>query len=689
MANTTVAYAVLGVYIIAVLVAGLFGAFLTFKHRKNDLVQEHFMAGKGLHHFTWFFTMSATLFSGYSVSGIVNEAFTQGWVVTRWIMAGVGIYAAFGIMAPRLHALGKSRHYFNTPEFVFDRYLPANNKRRWVAHCLGLLAFACLQLPIFTYLITQFQSIGIEVRTFTGGAITPLTSVLVAAAVLLICDLLGGMRAVAFTDVLQGVVLFFGSIIFLIIQKTELGGLETAHNYWANPALPQKGSIFLMQHIPPRQTIVAYFDFVFKTTIAATMFPHLTARLFAARNADVMRHGMATMNFTFFVVQLSSMITGWVAISALVGVIKPGQSAFGASLLLVAERGTGQAVASALLLASAICAMMSTADSALLAFSAMWVRDLYVKYIRKKAGAFEQLLFGKIVAVCGLVIGVTLALYTIEKGKPDLSSLFSLQNVTPIHVAPSVWLGLHWRGLRGEAVLIGWVCGLATTLGICFSDANIKLKLGSSDLTKSGLSSALIGCFVNFGLTILLGWAFQYGPYLLARLRGRAYATSADEETTTDVAIADTAEFTTAKLDEALDESSEDAVPEPGQRGTPLDIGPVRSRTLQPWLWLFMFLVLLFTIPFYRIPNSHDKYISAMATWAFTSLLLAGVLAITSCYMHLYLWEDYVPWSKGVSKVQVQVVTGDLPRGTATEAADGQMVIQAPPTAARAEPIKG
>ncbi len=55
---------------------------------------------------------------------------------------------------------------------------------------------------------------------------------------------------------------------------------------------------------PPKQ-------FVIKTTIAATMFPHLSQRLFAGRNASVVRSGLAVMGFTFFVVQLSSMITGW------------------------------------------------------------------------------------------------------------------------------------------------------------------------------------------------------------------------------------------------------------------------------------------------------------------------------------------------------------------------------------------
>jgi hypothetical protein len=85
------------------------------------------------------------------------------------------------------------------------------------------------------------------------------------------------------------------------------------------------------------------------------MFPHLFQRLFAAKSRQVMQRGLATMNFTFFVVQLSSMITGWVAIAALTGPLPKGSSAFSAVLLVVAQAGTGRAILAALLLAAGGC----------------------------------------------------------------------------------------------------------------------------------------------------------------------------------------------------------------------------------------------------------------------------------------------------------------------------------------------
>ncbi|PNW73816.1 hypothetical protein CHLRE_13g573900v5 [Chlamydomonas reinhardtii] len=712
MANTNVAYPVLGVYLLLVLGAGLLAAFVNRIHLRKghgDKVREHFMAGKGLGTFVWFWTMMATLFSGYSVSGIVNEAYGTGWMATRWIPGGVGLYIAFAVMAPRIHAVAKRRGYFTMSQVLFDRFSGPSSCHWIIPHIIALLAFFCLQLPVFTYLITQFQSLGREVRTFTAGDISATTAICVAASVLLICDLLGGMRAVAFTDVLQGVVLFCGSIIFLVIQKTELGGFEDAHNYWGNPANVAKPRVWNMQHVPNEVNQVSYFDFVFKTTAAATMFPHLTARLFAAKDAKVIRKGMSMMVFTFFVVQFSSMITGWVAIAAL-PVLPKGSSAFGAMLLLVAQQGTGQAVVSALLLASAICAMMSTADSALLACSSMWVRDLYTKYFRPHASEMEQLIFGKVVAIIALAIGVLLGNLSIETGKPDLSGLFALQNVTPIHVVPAVWLGLHWRGLRGEAVLVGFVTGLGVTLGIVFSDKNISRSVGS-DMTASGLSSAWIGFCINIALVISIGSLMQFFPRLFPWIK--PLPPPAEEEETapdsgdTDAASQDSQDAIAIAANEAaiaaakgieapelppvpVDAAGHHTIPAGHHAGEQysafvprwLDIGTRRDKTLNPYFWTFMGIVLLFTVPFYRPPGSKDGYVGSIGAWPFTSLFLSGILAICGSVTFLYFWTDYRP-------IKESVAPGMLPPQEVVVAEPGaENGAAVSVVAAAAEPIK-
>jgi hypothetical protein len=188
---------------------------------------------------------------------------------------------------------------------------------------------------------------------------------------------------------------------------------------------------------------------------------------------------------------------------------------------------------------------------------------------------------------------------TIQTGTPNLSALFSLQNVTPIHIAPAVWLGLHWRGLRGEAVLAGMVSGLAVTVGLVFSPYNVGLAKGL-DSTASGLSTAMIGFFVNFAVTVALGLALKYYPNLFGNALAAARRAAAIEH---------------------------------------LDIGAKRDKMLKPLPWALMFLLLLFTAPLCFRPGARNKFIGSMAVWPFISLLFSGVLAFIAAYAYLFLWE--------------------------------------------------
>lgn len=69
--------------------------------------------------------------------------------------------------------------------------------------------------------------------------------------------------------------------------------------------------------------------------------------------------------------------------------------------------------------------MMSTADSALLAFSSMWVKDLFVPYIRPQATQQQQIWFGRAMSVVGLSIGVALG-----EAWPAMSGLAHMHHVS-------------------------------------------------------------------------------------------------------------------------------------------------------------------------------------------------------------------------------------------------------------------
>lgn len=55
-----------------------------------------------------------------------------------------------------------------------------------------------------------------------------------------------------------------------------------------------------------------------------------------------------------------------------------------------------------------------------------------------------------------------------------------------------------------------------------------------------------------------------------------------------------------------------------------LDIGSKRDRINNPIIWIFLFLLLLFSVPFYRTPMARETYVGSIASWAFTSLFISG-----------------------------------------------------------------
>jgi len=95
----------------------------------------------------------------------------------------------------------------------------------------------------------------------------------------------------------------------------------------------------------------------------------------------------------------------------------PSAGVFASVASAVRATGKGGEFASALLLTAAICAMLSTADSSLIAFSTMWLRDFYLPYVNPGASAKEQLVFTRIMGVFGLAIGLFLTSMSIRSAQ--------------------------------------------------------------------------------------------------------------------------------------------------------------------------------------------------------------------------------------------------------------------------------
>ena len=162
----------------------------------------HFGAGKGLSGLALFFTLSASLFSGYTVEGIAGGV-VEGMVRHAMDSRGVGaVRWAFGHGA-RLNALGKSSRYLTLSEFVYDRFSALNSRNQATAHALRVLTWGSLvaNLCYHPHLCRWVKSS----RLLTNGAISEHGGILIFALIMFVVESIGGLRAVAYTDIIQGI----------------------------------------------------------------------------------------------------------------------------------------------------------------------------------------------------------------------------------------------------------------------------------------------------------------------------------------------------------------------------------------------------------------------------------------------------------------------------------------------------
>ena len=187
----------IAVYLVVMLGVGVFAR----TRRRSDSLTEFYLAGRNLGPFILFFTLYATQYSGNTVLGYPAEAYRLGyaWIMSiSFMMAVVVVYLLY---APRLQRLA-CRHEFVTPGDWVDH--------RFGSPLLSLVTNLLLVVSLANYLLAQLMAMGHVVAGLSGNVVPYWAGVIVLILVIIIYETLGGLRAVVWTDVLQGLMLFVG-----------------------------------------------------------------------------------------------------------------------------------------------------------------------------------------------------------------------------------------------------------------------------------------------------------------------------------------------------------------------------------------------------------------------------------------------------------------------------------------------
>ncbi|GAK03652.1 LOW QUALITY PROTEIN: hypothetical protein JCM19037_1991 [Geomicrobium sp. JCM 19037] len=468
----TDALIILSAYAVLMIVIG----WLAGRGKKlGKSVGDYYLAGRNLGFITLFFTLYATQYSGNTIVGYAPTAYREGfsWIQSvPFMTAIIGVYLIF---APRLYVIAKRAKFVTPTDWISYRF---ESKK------VTIVAILLMLWGLGNYLLEQLVAVGHAVSGLTGGAIPYGYAVIGFILVMLIYEWLGGMRAVALTDVLQGIILLVGIIVVLIGAMTLAGGSLGNISQSIAATEPQKIGV------PDLQTNINWISMILLAGIGAAVYPHAVQRIYSARSERTLKRSFARMAW------IPPITTGLVLVVGIICIVLyPGMET-GESEQVIGVLANDIASMNAfyywmmiIFFGGIVGAIVSTADSVLLSFSSMVSHDIYGKYINPNASDERKVKVGKFVGV----IVVFLLLWIAWNPPGTLYQIFVLKFELLIQVAPCFLLGIYWKRLRSTPVFWGMSVGAAI--------AGLMTLTGNN--TLYGIHGGIVGLAANFAICII------------------------------------------------------------------------------------------------------------------------------------------------------------------------------------------
>lgn len=456
---------------------------------KEKSFRDFYLGGSSFGVFVLFLTLFATQYSGNTMLGFAGRAYRQGGTYVVSIMFMVLTITMISMYGPRLFRLSRIFGYITPADYIYHRF---------GSHWLRIICVILLCWGLANYILEQLVAMGHAVEGLSGGRIEFMTGVILLVIVMLTYETLGGMRSVAWTDVIQGVLLFVGCSIILYIILTGDGGLSAATEIIA----AEKGQPEKLQ-VPGWPGIRAWFSTLLLLMFGVSIYPHAIQRFFSARSLKTLRISLAGMAFMPFVTTLLAFVLGFIAISRFTD-LSPFESDQVTLLMLLAMINENDFIRWLVIIVfvALVAAIMSTTDSALLSIQSMISKDIYSVYINPKASPRELLWTGKVFGwvLIAFLVGMT---WVSRQTESSIWALIKLKLEFMVQISPVFMLGLFWRRLSGFTMLCGVLTGTGITLVLWVGAA-----LGYWDTAARsplGISAGVWGLAANYTICFIGG----------------------------------------------------------------------------------------------------------------------------------------------------------------------------------------
>lgn len=436
-------------YLVACFVLSIYASM---KSSKKASRQDFYVASSSLGPFVLFLTAMATAFSAFAFMGQLGQVYNFGGsAIFNFMHYAIFAYPLMFIFGNKLWYYGKKYGYVTPADFIADRY-DTNMPARLL---VGLII--CVYFSIF-YIVIQMKGCSWAIQEATGMS-TPAATFMIAI-VLAAYVAIGGMRAVAYTDVMQAIFLLVGSLIIAATMIYLAGGFNPLYTQ----ALAVKPDM-----LQPKMNILELITGGLVMAISLPLWPALWTKYYCAKDLKTC-FGIATgcgLGTVIVTVGLPLII-----ICGLVIAYPNWPAAKADNLIIRYVLDYTHPIVAAIVVGGLLSAAMSTADSLLLLISSVFTVDmtemLPEKY-RHKISEKSIVNFGRIMVFVVIAISFWISL----RPMGQLVTI-GIQLTYPGYLlaVPVVAGGLWWKKANKYGLTWGLTAGLITIYITTFVNKN-------------------------------------------------------------------------------------------------------------------------------------------------------------------------------------------------------------------------
>lgn len=430
---------IIAAFMIIPLMVGVLSA-----RQSQETSEDFFVQGRAMGSIAVFFTVAATWWSAFAFLGSNATFYTNGPV----FLTALAWNLLFGFMyywiGKRVWFLGKRFNYLTPSDLIGDFYN---------SEALRITVAAITLIFTVPYLQIQLTGGAYLIEVASGGLIPFWLAALLFYFIIIIYVWIGGIRAIAWTDVIYGALLFFGMLYAGYYISSQVGGPTALFSQ-----LQQTSPDHLT--MPGPNGTMGYpmwFSLFAITAIGAFMGPQIWLRMYSVKHGKLFNLMPFLLGLAAFA-YVGSVLSGYSGVLLEPNVENPDQ------ILPIMLMEYAPYLLASLIMAAGASAAMSTANSQIHAVSTVVTMDIYKRYVNRDASQARIVYIGRL-----SLVGFSLAAYIMALTVPGVLVMIGIAALagTAQLIIPTIG-AITWKKAHPTAALAGLWAGVACVLLMTF-----------------------------------------------------------------------------------------------------------------------------------------------------------------------------------------------------------------------------